>query len=186
MPPRKRSGRARRRRRSRRCAPSSASTSLRICVMAAGSSACCQAIPGQSLANNMPVSELIGTRLPKSLLLAGAAAIVSVPIALLIGVLAAMYRGSRLDRALSVTHLVDGRSAGVSGGDDRRADIRGAVAVAACAVVRTGEPFIGRVPARLRDAGDDAQLRHHRADGAHDARCSDRPARVSRTSKWRS
>jgi peptide/nickel transport system permease protein len=61
--------------------------------------------PGQSLANNMPVSELIGTRLPKSLLLAGAAAIVSVPIALLIGVLSAMYRGSRLDRALSVITL---------------------------------------------------------------------------------
>lgn len=61
--------------------------------------------PGQSLANNLPVSELIATRLPKSLLLAGAAAIVSVPIALLIGILSAMYRGSRLDRALSVVTL---------------------------------------------------------------------------------
>lgn len=61
--------------------------------------------PGQSLANNLPVSELISARLPKSLLLAGAAAIVSVPIALLIGILAAMYRGSRLDRTLSVLTL---------------------------------------------------------------------------------
>lgn len=61
--------------------------------------------PGQSLANNLPVSELIATRLPKSLSLAGAAAIVSVPIALLIGILSAMYRGSRLDRALSVATL---------------------------------------------------------------------------------
>lgn len=61
--------------------------------------------PGQSLANNLPVSELISARLPKSLLLAGAAAIVSVPIALLIGILSAMYRGSRLDRALSVVTL---------------------------------------------------------------------------------
>lgn len=61
--------------------------------------------PGQSLANNLPVSELIGARLPKSLLLAGAAAIVSVPIALLIGILSAMYRGSRLDRTLSVFTL---------------------------------------------------------------------------------
>lgn len=61
--------------------------------------------PGQSLANNLPVSELISARLPKSLLLAGAAALVSVPIALLIGILAAMYRGSRLDRTLSVLTL---------------------------------------------------------------------------------
>lgn len=61
--------------------------------------------PGQSLANNLPVSELISARLPKSLLLAGAAAIVSVPIALLIGILSAMYRGSRLDRTLSVVTL---------------------------------------------------------------------------------
>jgi peptide/nickel transport system permease protein len=61
--------------------------------------------PGQSLANNLPVGELISARLPKSLLLAGAAAIVSVPIALLIGILAAMYRGSRLDRTLSVVTL---------------------------------------------------------------------------------
>ena len=61
--------------------------------------------PGQSLANDLPVSELISARLPKSLLLAGAAAIVSVPIALLIGILAAMYRGSRLDRTLSVVTL---------------------------------------------------------------------------------
>jgi peptide/nickel transport system permease protein len=61
--------------------------------------------PGQSLANKLPVSELIATRLPKSLLLAGAAAIVSVPIALLIGIFSAMHRGSRLDRTLSVITL---------------------------------------------------------------------------------
>lgn len=61
--------------------------------------------PGQSLANNLPVAELIETRLPKSLLLAGAAAAVSVPIALLIGILSAMYRGSRLDRTLSFITL---------------------------------------------------------------------------------
>jgi peptide/nickel transport system permease protein len=61
--------------------------------------------PGQSLANQMPVSELIGERLPKSLWLAGATALISVPIALLLGILAAMYRGSRLDRTLSVLTL---------------------------------------------------------------------------------
>jgi peptide/nickel transport system permease protein len=61
--------------------------------------------PGESLANRMPVSELIAARLPKSLWLAGAAALVAVPIALAIGILAAMYRGSRLDRSLSVLTL---------------------------------------------------------------------------------
>jgi len=61
--------------------------------------------PGESLANHLPVAELIESRLPKSLLLAGLAAAVSVPIALAIGILSAMYRGSRLDRALNVMTL---------------------------------------------------------------------------------
>ena len=61
--------------------------------------------PGQSLANSVPVRELIGLRLPKSLLLAGVAAAVSVPIALSIGILSAMYRDSRLDRALNLMTL---------------------------------------------------------------------------------
>jgi peptide/nickel transport system permease protein len=61
--------------------------------------------PGQSLANNMPVGELIAQRLPKSLVLAGLTAAVAVPMALFIGVLSAMYRGSRLDRVLNVLTL---------------------------------------------------------------------------------
>ncbi|HEX7761687.1 MAG TPA: ABC transporter permease [Caulobacteraceae bacterium] len=61
--------------------------------------------PGQSMANNLPVRELIADRLPKSLLLAGLAAAVSVPAALTIGILSAMHRGSRLDRALNVATL---------------------------------------------------------------------------------
>ncbi len=61
--------------------------------------------PGQSMANNMPVSELVRLRLPKSLLLAGATTAVSVPVALIIGILCAMYRGSRLDRALNIATL---------------------------------------------------------------------------------
>jgi peptide/nickel transport system permease protein len=61
--------------------------------------------PGESMANNMPVADLIRLRLPKSLLLAGVAAVVSVPIALLIGILSAMYRGSRLDRGLNLITL---------------------------------------------------------------------------------
>ena len=61
--------------------------------------------PGQSLANNVPVRELIALRLPKSLLLAGVAAAVSVPIALSIGILSATYRDTRLDRALNLITL---------------------------------------------------------------------------------
>jgi peptide/nickel transport system permease protein len=60
---------------------------------------------GQSLANNLPVSELVASRLPRSLVLAGTTAAVAVPLALLIGILSAMYRGSRLDRALNVMTL---------------------------------------------------------------------------------
>ena len=61
--------------------------------------------PGQSLANNRPVAELVALRLPRSLLLAGAAAAVSVPIALTTGIASAMYPGSRLDRLLSTATL---------------------------------------------------------------------------------
>ena len=61
--------------------------------------------PGQSMANDTPVSELIASRLPKSLLLAGTAAALSVPIALTLGIVSAMYRGSRLDRTLSLMTL---------------------------------------------------------------------------------
>ena len=61
--------------------------------------------PGRSMANNLPVREIIAGRLPKSLLLAGMTALVAVPVALTIGILSAMYRGSRLDRALSVVTL---------------------------------------------------------------------------------
>ena len=61
--------------------------------------------PGQSLANQMPVADLVRARLPNSLLLAGLSTAVSVPLALLIGILSAMYRGSLLDRALNVATL---------------------------------------------------------------------------------
>ncbi|CAB3663828.1 ABC transporter permease [Trinickia soli] len=60
---------------------------------------------GVSLSNSLPVSELISTRLPNSLMLAGLTTIVAVPIALAIGVLSAMYRGSWLDRGLNILTL---------------------------------------------------------------------------------
>src|SRR6266702_6059387 len=60
---------------------------------------------GTSMSNNLPVSELIATRLPNSLVLAGLTSLVSVPIALLIGISSAMFRGSLLDRTLNVLTL---------------------------------------------------------------------------------
>lgn len=61
--------------------------------------------PGRSLSDGLPVSVLIGKRLPESLLLAGLTTAVSVPLALALGIVGAMYRGSWLDRALTVTTL---------------------------------------------------------------------------------
>jgi len=57
--------------------------------------------PGISLVNQLPVAQQIGQRLPNSLMLAGFTAALSVPIALFIGVTAAMRQGSRYDRAMS-------------------------------------------------------------------------------------
>ncbi|WP_138470681.1 ABC transporter permease [Poseidonocella sp. HB161398] len=57
---------------------------------------------GTSYANRMEVSELISGRLANSLRLAGVTTLISVPFALALGILAAMYRGSALDRAISI------------------------------------------------------------------------------------
>jgi len=56
---------------------------------------------GRSVSTQMPVAELIGSRLPNSLQLAAATAVFSVPIALLFGILSAVMRGSWLDRIAS-------------------------------------------------------------------------------------
>ena len=58
--------------------------------------------PGNALANGLPVAQLIGSRLPNSLVLAAAAAAVSVPLALTIGITTAMVRGSLYDRIVNV------------------------------------------------------------------------------------
>jgi peptide/nickel transport system permease protein len=54
--------------------------------------------PGRSLVNGQPVAALIGSRLGNSLLLAGITALVAVPIALMLGITAAVFRGSTYDR----------------------------------------------------------------------------------------
>lgn len=59
--------------------------------------------PGYSLVNReLRVADMIGKRLPNSLMLAGLTASLAVPIALLIGITAAMKQGSRFDRLLSM------------------------------------------------------------------------------------
>ena len=58
--------------------------------------------PGHALANDLPVAQLIGARLPNSLMLAAATTAVSVPVALLIGVTSAMFRGSLYDRIVNM------------------------------------------------------------------------------------
>ena len=58
--------------------------------------------PGVAMANGLPVTELIGGRLPNSLMLAAATTVVSVPLALALGIVSAMVRGSLFDRVVSV------------------------------------------------------------------------------------
>lgn len=60
---------------------------------------------GQSLVANMPVREVIAGRLPNSLMLAALTTLVSVPLALLIGILSAINRGGPLDRLLNLVTL---------------------------------------------------------------------------------
>lgn len=57
---------------------------------------------GTSFASNLPVSQLVSQRIPATFQLAATTTVVSVPLALVIGITAAMKRGSMLDRALVV------------------------------------------------------------------------------------
>jgi peptide/nickel transport system permease protein len=58
--------------------------------------------PGNSLVNGIPVADLIAGRLPNTLKLAAIAALVAVPIALTIGIMSAMFRGSLFDRTMNM------------------------------------------------------------------------------------
>lgn len=61
--------------------------------------------PGQSYVANMPVRDIIAERLPNTLILAGVTAVISVVIALTIGVVSAINRGGRIDRTLNIITL---------------------------------------------------------------------------------
>ncbi len=60
---------------------------------------------GRSLANQREISELIGGRLANTLFLALIAAVIAVPLALTLGILAALYRNSFYDRAVNIVTL---------------------------------------------------------------------------------
>lgn len=60
---------------------------------------------GKSLANQREISELIGTRFANTIFLAVVAAVISVPIAVVLGVLAALYRNGVYDRLVNVFTL---------------------------------------------------------------------------------
>ncbi|TVT79817.1 ABC transporter permease [Pseudomonas sp. H3(2019)] len=60
---------------------------------------------GLSVSNAMPVSDLMAGRVPNTLMLAAATALVSVPVALILGIGSAMGRGGRIDSFLSFVTL---------------------------------------------------------------------------------
>lgn len=57
---------------------------------------------GTSYVNSVPIADLIGGRLVNSLKLAGVTATISVPIALVLGITAAIMRGTLYDRLVSI------------------------------------------------------------------------------------
>ncbi|MBT3536440.1 MAG: ABC transporter permease [Rhodospirillaceae bacterium] len=60
---------------------------------------------GRSLASKRELSELLGYRLENTLFLASVAAVIAIPLAVTLGVLAALYRDSFYDRAVNVVTL---------------------------------------------------------------------------------
>jgi len=59
--------------------------------------------PGKSVVTGMPVAEAVKSRLPNSLLLAAVTTAFAVPLALGLGILSALWRGSTFDRMTSMT-----------------------------------------------------------------------------------
>ncbi len=60
---------------------------------------------GTSLANKREISELIGTRLGNTLFLALVAAVIAVPLSIILGMLAALYRETLFDKTISMVTL---------------------------------------------------------------------------------
>ena len=60
---------------------------------------------GNSLTNGRPIADVIGWRFANSLFLAATAALFAIPLAILLGLLAAIYRDSWFDKLISITTL---------------------------------------------------------------------------------
>ncbi len=60
---------------------------------------------GNSLASGRPVTDLIGWRFSNTIFLAASAAVVAVPISLILGILAALYRNTWFDKTISMVTL---------------------------------------------------------------------------------
>ncbi|WP_343563453.1 ABC transporter permease [Kiloniella sp. b19] len=60
---------------------------------------------GNSLANKRPIAELLDNRLKNTFFLAAYAAVIAVPVALILGVLSALFRNSVFDRSANVFAL---------------------------------------------------------------------------------
>lgn len=60
---------------------------------------------GVSLSNKREISELVGLRLSNTLFLGGFAALIAIPLALTLGILAALYRNTLYDRSVNVFTL---------------------------------------------------------------------------------
>lgn len=60
---------------------------------------------GKSLANKRPVIDVIGPRLVNTLFLAIYAAVIAVPLSVLLGILAAIYRNSVFDKGVNIVSL---------------------------------------------------------------------------------
>ncbi len=60
---------------------------------------------GNSLANGRPVADMIGWRFANTLFLAGMATLIAVPLAIILGILAALYRDTWLDKTISAVTL---------------------------------------------------------------------------------
>jgi len=60
---------------------------------------------GTSLANKRPIAQQIGWRFANTMFLATSAAVIAVPLAIILGILAALYRNSLFDKIISMATL---------------------------------------------------------------------------------
>ncbi len=60
---------------------------------------------GNSLASKRSIAELLSTRLGNTIFLASVAAVISIPISIILGMIAALYRESWFDKAISMSTL---------------------------------------------------------------------------------